>query len=169
VNTEDGAVAKLLRMLTFLSAEEIAALEVRTTREPEARAAQQALGRELTRLVHGPAALEAAVKASAILFGGPLDEVPLDVFGEVVGEVPTARLDPAALAGRGAPVGDLFVQAGLCPSKSQARRDLEAGGLYLNNVRATDATRSVTGADLLFGRYLLLRKGKRSYAVLAIQ
>jgi len=81
--------------------------------------------------------------------------------------VPTKDLEQAKLAGTGAPIIDLIVHSGLENSKGAARKALEAGGIYLNNVRVTDLARSVTVADLLFEKYLLLRKGKKSYAVLA--
>ena len=87
------------------------------------------------------------------------------IFNDVVGEVPTKDLEKAKLEGAGSTIVDLVVQAGLENSKGAARKALEAGGIYLNNVRA-ELTRSATTADLLFGKYLLLRKGKRSYAVL---
>jgi tyrosyl-tRNA synthetase len=74
----------------------------------------------------------------------------------------------AALAGAGMAVVDLFVASGLCPSKGQARKDLEGGGLYLNNVRLTETGRCATTADLLFGKHLLLRKGKRNYVVMTV-
>ena len=84
------------------------------------------------------------------------------------GLLPAAGLAPAQLAGAGAPVIDLIVQAGLAPSKGQARKDVEAGGIYLNNARVTEVARAATTSDLLFGKYLLLRKGKRTYAVLNV-
>ncbi len=169
VNADDGDVAKLLKMLTFLAEDAIAALESETVSRPEARTAQRALAREMTTLVHGAAACEAAVKASDILFGGALDDVSEAVFMDVVGEVPTRDLDRSGLEAGGTPVVDLLVRAGLAASKGQARRDLEAGGVYLNNVRVDQASRAATGEDLLFGKYLLLRRGKRSYAVLRTQ
>lgn len=166
VNTDDADVVKLLKVLTFLSREEIAALEAELKANPGARAAQKALAKEMTTLVHGADALAAALKATEILFGGSLEGVSEAVFNDVVGEVPTKDLEKARLDGAGAPIGDLVVQAGLAPSKGQARKDLESGGIYLNNTR-TEHARNVTATDLLFGKYLLLRKGKRSYAVLA--
>ena len=69
----------------------------------------------------------------------------------------------------GTPLVDLAVLGGLCTSKGQARKDLEAGGLYLNNVRVTEVDRAVTGADVRFGKYLLLRKGKKTYTVLHVR
>jgi tyrosyl-tRNA synthetase len=166
VNADDADVGKLLRTLTFLPREEIESLETAHQARPEARAAQKALARELTLLVHGPDGLEAATRASEILFGGSLDGVSEEVFGDVVGEVPTQDLDVARLASAGSPLIDLLVHAGLCSSKSQARKDIDGGGVYLNNARVAEGSRSVTTSDLLFGKYLLLRKGKRTYAVL---
>lgn len=165
VNTEDAKVCEYLRKFTFLSRAEIEPLEAAHAANPGAREAHRALAREVTRLVHGPEALGSALKASEILFGGSLDGVTETIFNDVVGEVPTRDLERAKLDAGGAPIADLVVLAGLEQSKGAARKSLEAGGVYLNNVRV-DATRTVTSADLLFGKHLLLRKGKKSYAVL---
>jgi len=168
VNADDAEVVKLLKTLTFLSREEIAALAAELKSNPGARAAQKALAREMTTLVHGENAVAAALKASEILFGGSLDGVNESIFNDVVGEVPTKDLELAKLDGAGSPIIDLVVASGLAPSKGAARKDLEAGGIYLNNVRVAEHTRAVTATDLLFGKYLLLRKGKKSYAVLKV-
>lgn len=165
VNADDADVVKLLKTLTFLSRDEITALENEVKTNPGVRAAQKALAREMTTLVHGADALAAALKATEILFGGSLDGVTEAIFNDVVGEVPTKDLEKAKLDGAGSAIADLVVHAGLENSKGAARKSLEAGGVYLNNVRV-DHTRSVTTVDLLFGKYLLLRKGKKSYAVL---
>ena len=166
VNSEDATVGALLKTLTFLPAEEIAALEQATAAQPESRAAQKALAREMTTLVHGQDALDAALRASEILFGGSLDGVTEAVFHDVVDEVPTTEVAASAIAGGGWPVVEALVAAGLSASKSQARRDVESGGVYLNNVRVTDVGRTAAADDLRFGKFLLLRKGKRSYAVI---
>ena len=166
VNSEDATVGSLLRTLTFLPKDEIAGLEQATAAQPESRAAQKALAREMTVLVHGKDAFDAAVRASEILFGGPLDGVTEAIFHDVVGEVPTTEVAAAQLSGSGLTVVDALVSSGLAASKSQARRDVEAGGVYLNNVRVTEVGRAASAGDLLFGKFLLLRKGKRSYAVI---
>src|SRR6478736_1789193 len=167
VNTEDAKVCEYLRKFTFLSRAEIEPLEAAHATAPGAREAHRALAREVTTIVHGADALTGALKASEILFGGSLDGVTEAIFNDVVGEVPTKDLEKAKLDGDGSAIVDLVVLAGLEPSKGAARKSLEAGGVYLNNVRA-DLARSATSADLLFGKYLLLRKGKKSYAVLQI-
>lgn len=169
VNSEDATVGALLRTLTFLSRDEIAAIEAASTAQPESRTAQKALAREMTSLVHGSDALDGAVRASEILFGGPLDDVSEAVFEDVAGEVPTTSVGSASLSGAGLPVADALVGAGLSASKSQARRDVEAGGVYVNNRRCADVAKTLTTSELLFGKYILLRKGKRSYAVIRIE
>jgi tyrosyl-tRNA synthetase len=166
LNTEDAKVGEYLRKFTFLDRAEIEALEVEHAANPGARQAQRRLAEEVTRLVHGQAALDAAVKASAILFGAEIGDIDSATFQDVVGEVPTRALAPERLEGDGAALVELLVDAGLCPSKGQARKDIDGGGIYVNNQRCQDAMRMVAAGDLLFGRYLLLRKGKKSYAVL---
>jgi tyrosyl-tRNA synthetase len=168
MRAEDAEVSKLLKLLTFLAPERIAELEAEQAANPGARPAQRALARELTTLVHGADAMAAAVKASDILFGGSLQGVAEEVFRDVVGEAPTVSLERARLEGAGLPLIDLLVHGALSSSRGQAKKDIEGGGIYLNNVRAGDLGRSATAADLLFGRYLLLRKGKRTYALVQV-
>jgi tyrosyl-tRNA synthetase len=169
VNSDDAVVGALLKSLTFLPRSDIATLEQAAAGEPESRVAQKALAREMTVLVHGKDASDSAARASEILFGGPLDGVTETTFHDVADEVPTTTIAAAQLAGAGLPVANALVAAGLSASKSQARRDIEAGGVYLNNVRITEVSRSATHPDLLFGRFLLLRKGRRSYAVIRVE
>jgi len=168
VNSDDADVVKLLKTLTFLSADEIAALEQEVQANPGARAAQKALAREMTLLVHGAERLAGALKASEALFGGALDGLSAEDFQDVIAEAPQQPLERTRLDGTGSPLIDLLVHSGLCPSKGQARKDIEGGGIYLNNVRVTDVTRVVTAQDIVFARYLLLRKGKRSYTALEV-
>ena len=86
-------------------------------------------------------------------------------FNDIVGEVPTKEIEKSKLDGTGLPLVELLVHSGLCPSKGQARKDIEGGGVNLNNVREPSATRAVTTKDLLFGKHVLLRKGKKNYVV----
>ncbi len=168
INTEDSMVVTYLKKFTFLSRPEIEALEQEHTANPGARAAHKALARAVTTLVHGKQACDDAIRASEIMFGGGLDGISESVFKDVVGEVPTKDIVAGKLAAPGTPLTELLVLAGLAPSKGQARKDLEAGGISLNNQRVTEVARCVSTADLLFGKYILLRKGKRTYAVLRI-
>ena len=167
MQAEDADVIKLLKVLSFVPREEIERLEIELTNNPGARAAQKTLARELTTLVHGREACDDAMRASEIMFGGDPQGVSEAVFQDVVGEVPTRTFDKAELAGAGAALVDLLVVSGLSASKGQGRKDIEGGGIYLNNVRVSEISRAVSTSDLLFGKYLLLRKGKRTYAVLS--
>ena len=166
VNTEDSMVDGYLKKFTLLDQDTIAALGIRHAANPGAREAHKALALEVTTLVHGAEASADAVKASELMFGGGLKGITESLFHDVVGEVPTKPLAKSRLEGAGAPLTELLVDSGLTTSKGQARKDVEGGGISLNNQRVAEAGRLVTGSDLLFGRYLLLRKGKRHYAVL---
>ena len=168
MQAEDADVVKLLKVLTFLPREEIDALASEHTTHPGARAAQQALAVAVTTLVHGSAACEDAQRASTIMFGGGLEGISEAAFNDVVGEVPTHEIPAEKLVGDGSSLIDLVVHAKLCPSKGQARKDIQAGGIYVNNERSNDIARTLTNGDLLFGQYLLLRKGKRNYTVLRV-
>jgi len=169
VNTEDGKVCEYLRKFTFLSRAEIEPLEGAHAANPGAREAHKALAREVTQLVHGEAALDAALKASAILFGAEIGDTSETTFQDVVGEIPTLPLEAARLSAPGLPLVEALVLTGLETSKGNARKSIEAGGVYVNNVKSDPAqpARALTLEDLLFGRYILLRKGKKSYAVLS--
>jgi len=169
INTDDRDVIRYLKYFTFLGAEEIADLEAEHARDPGARTAHRALARAVTELVHGPTATAEAIRASQVLFGGELDGIPEATFREIMDEVPTLRIDRTRLDGQGLALVELLVQAGLCPSKSQARKDIEGGGIYLNNLRQTSVTRQVQNHDLLFGRHLLLRKGKKHYVLVTAE
>jgi len=161
INTDDRDVIRYLKYFTFLSAAEIGALEKQHLENPGPRVAHKALAKAATDLIHGPAATTEAIRASEILFGGELKDIAESTFNEIIGEVPTKEIEKAKLDGAGLPLVDLLVHAGLCPSKGQARKDIEGGGVNLNNVREASAMRAVTTSDLLFGKHVLLRKGKK--------
>ena len=165
INTDDRDVIRFMKYFTFLSQEEIEGLEKKHAENPGAREAHRALAKAMTELVHGEAATREAFRASEILFGGGLDGISENTFNEIVGEVPSKELEKAKLDGAGFPLVELLVYAGLCPSKGQARKDLEGGGIYVNNERETNLQRTVSTGALLFGKHVLLRKGKRNYVV----
>jgi tyrosyl-tRNA synthetase len=166
IRTDDRDVVRYLRYFTLLSQEEIAALEKQHLDNPGARAAHNALAKAVTDLIHGPDATVEAMRASEILFGGELAGVSETTFNEIVGEVPTKQITKPELESSGLLLVEALVLSGLCPSKGQARKDIEGGGVYVNNVRETNCQRALTPNDLLFARHLLLRKGKRNYVVL---
>jgi tyrosyl-tRNA synthetase len=165
VQVEDAQVIQLLKYFTFLSLDEIAGLEAEHATAPEKRTAHRRLALELTRLVHGEKAAEDAVRASAILFGGSLEGITEAQFGEVAAEVPNVTLPRDLLGQPGAALPEILVAAKLSQSKSQARRDVEAGGVYVNNAQSADLKLVIGPEHLLFGKFVLLRKGKRNYAL----
>jgi tyrosyl-tRNA synthetase len=165
INSADADVIRYLKFFTFLPKEEIEALEKKHAENPGAREAHKALAKAVTDLIHGENATQEAVRASQILFGGELAGVSESTFNDIVGEVPTKEIEKAKLDGAGIPLVEMLIHAGLCPSKGQARKDIEGGGVNINNVREAKADRAVTPADLLFGKHILLRKGKKNYVV----
>jgi tyrosyl-tRNA synthetase len=169
IRADDRDVVRYLNYFTFLSREEIAALAQKHQENPGARDAHKALAQSVTDLIHGPAATAEAIRASEILFGGGLEGISETTFNDIIGEVPTKEFEKIKLDGAGAPLVELLVHSGLCPSKGQARKDVEGGGVYLNNIREANFQRAVAAGDLLFGKYLLLRKGKRNYAVILVK
>jgi tyrosyl-tRNA synthetase len=169
VRVDDRDVIRYLKYFTFLTQPEIEALALEHQTRPEARVAHKALAKAVTDLLHGPAATQDAIRASEILFGGELSGISEAVFNDVIGEVPTKALEQARLEGAGLPLVEALVQSGLASSKGQARKDIEGGGVYLNNVRETNFQRPLTSSDLLFQKHFLVRKGKKNYVVLTVQ
>lgn len=170
IRVDDRDVIKLLKFYTFLSREQIEELSAQHDAKPEARLAHKALAYEMTRLIHGEDATQDAIRASEILFGGTVEGISERNFEDVASEVPNNEIAVSELSGEGKSLLDILVLCGLCTSKGQARKDIEAGGIYLANVRENNIQRMVAAKDLMFGKYLLLRKGKRNYSVLkAIQ
>ena len=165
INTDDRDVIRYLKFFTFLPLNEIAALEKQHVENPGARQAHKALAKMVTDLIHGEGATTEVIRASEILFGGKLDGISESTFNDIVGEVPTKEIEKCKLDRAGLPLVELLVHSGLCPSKGQARKDVEGGGVNINNVREPSASRAVTSNDLLFGKHLLLRKGKKNYVV----
>jgi tyrosyl-tRNA synthetase len=165
INTADADVIRYLKYFTFFSQEDISGFERIHNVNPANRDAQTQLAFAVTEMVHGKDAAMNASVASSILFGGSIEDITEENFNSIVGEVPTKEIEKAKLDGAGVPLVELLVLAGLCPSKGQARKDIEGGGVNINNVREVSATRAVTAGDLLFGKHVLLRKGKKNYVV----
>ncbi|WP_316527381.1 tyrosine--tRNA ligase [Kitasatospora brasiliensis] len=163
LNADDRDVPTFLRIFSFRSKEEIEELERETTERPAARLAQRALAEELTTLVHGAEQYERAVAASKALFGqGDLADLEAPTLAAALAEVPKAEVPELQS------VVDLLVAVGLSPSRSAARRTIKEGGAYLNNVKVTDEEAVPTEADLLHGRWLVLRRGKRNLAAVEL-
>src|SRR5690606_23033527 len=131
-----------------------------------ARTAQKRLAQWLTELVHGEPGLQTAVRASEILFGGEIDDVSDSQLAEIFADVPSSDFSRDALAGEGLWIVEALQKAGLAKSSSEARRAVGDGGVYLNNRRLSDVNHRLTASDLASETVMVLRKGKRSYALL---
>ncbi|WP_050025957.1 tyrosine--tRNA ligase [Verrucomicrobium sp. BvORR034] len=168
INSDDRDVVKYLKFFTFLPHDEIRALEEEHEANPGARKAHQALARSITTLIHGEQATNDAVRASEILFGGSLEGISASTLQTLSEEVPNAAVTADQLEGEGLPLVEALVLSGLSQSKGQARKDVEGGGVYVNGDRATAATDRLVVDRTLHGRYVLLRKGKRNYALVSV-
>jgi tyrosyl-tRNA synthetase len=167
LNVADTEVPGLLRVYSFKSRKEIEALEQESADRPAARVGQRALAGELTTLVHGAEETRRAVAASQALFGqGELSAVDERTLQAATAEVPFMELQLAG--GSLLPVADLMVGTKIVPSKSAARRAITEGGAYLNNRKVTDVDAAPTADDLLYGRFLILRRGKRTIGAVEV-
>ncbi|GGK03127.1 tyrosine--tRNA ligase [Streptomyces camponoticapitis] len=163
LNADDRDVSKFLRIFSFKTRAEIEELEKLTEERPQARAAQRALAEELTTLVHGAEQCAGVVAASKALFGqGELTGLDALTLAAALSEVPHARV--AELA----PMVDLLTEVGLASSKSAARRTVKEGGAYVNNTKVTDAEAVPDAGELLHGRWLVLRRGKKNLAAIEV-
>ncbi len=164
LTAEDRDVPAWLRIFSLRSRAEIEELERATLEQPAARSAQRALARDLTGLVHGPDECARVERASQALFGqADLHELDPRTLAAALAEVPHADV-----AGALPPVADLLLATGLVDSRAAARRTIVEGGAYLNNRRVGDVDARPGAEDLLHGRWLVLRRGKRSVAGVAV-
>jgi tyrosyl-tRNA synthetase len=170
INVEDADVSGCLRMLTELPREEIEALDAAREQDAAARASQTCLAEELTRLVHGDAGLIAARRATEVFFGAEIADLDDAQLGQIFADVPSQTLARGRLADEGGlPIADALVAAGLAKSKGEARRTVEQGGAYVNNRRVDGADARLTAADLASRSVMVLRTGKKKYALLRFE
>ncbi|MBO0886645.1 MAG: tyrosine--tRNA ligase, partial [Acidimicrobiales bacterium] len=168
VRTPDAEVGLFLRYFTFLERSRIEELDREVAERPERQAAQRALAREVTTLVHGEAEAARAERAAAALFGQQLAELDERSLLEVFADAPSSEVARSVLEGPGWPLVDALVTSGLAPSKGRARDLIEQGGAYLNDGREREPDRQIGKADLLHDRYLVLRKGRRDYHLVRV-
>ena len=165
VNTPDAMVGTYLRFFTFLSHEEIEALDAETAEHPGRRAAQRALAGAVVGLVHGEAEAARCVEASEALFGEEIAALSEEMLVAITRDAPTTEVSRQAVAD-GLSLVDALERSGLVRSRKEARRAIEQGGAYVNNLRETDAARELGPHDLLHDRYIVVRKGPREIHVL---
>ena len=166
VNAGDADVIRYLRLFTFLTREEIDELERDTAERPHLRAAQKRLAEVFTDLVHGERETQQVIAASQALFGrGELRELDLSTLDAAMAEAPTGE----AVLSESPTIVDLLMSSGLAESKGAARRTVKEGGAYVNNEKVTDEEWTPSKEDLLHGKWLVLRRGKRNTAGVHVQ
>ncbi len=159
VNTDDNDVIRFLKYFTFLSKEEIESLEGEVKTQPEKREAQRVLAKEVTRLVHGEAAVDSSINISQALFSGNVQELSLREIEEAFKDVPSTTVNEGEDLG----LVDLLVNAGVAASKRQARQDIESGAIYINGERTTELEKKLNEIGRIGGSYIVIRRGKKSY------
>jgi len=168
LNTDDRDVARVLKFFSFRPVAELDALLAEQAADPGKRTAARALAEEMTARIHGEAALQGVVAASRILFGGgDLKATPAEVLSVLAGEIPAVTLPRAEL--EALTHADALVKAGLATSKGDARRGIQGKGFSKNGEPIASPDDRLCPADLLAGRYVMLQKGKRNYAVLVLE
>ena len=166
INADDRDVQTLLRTFTFRTQEELAALELATAEKPQAREAQRALAHDVTTLVHGEHATAQAKAAAAALFGqGELRDLDVKTLDSAMKEAPNAEV---SLGGEPLTVSELLVKCELVASNGAGRRAIAEGGISVNNVKVTDENATVSRDDFLHGKWLVLRRGKRTFGGISL-
>jgi tyrosyl-tRNA synthetase len=163
-NTDDRDVERFLKLFTFKTADEIRELMSRHASNPGARTAQEILAKEVTSLVHGPKALDGVVQVSAALFG----EIAIATQSESALAALEKHAPTTKVTAKPDTVVDALMTSGLVKSKSEARRLIKQGGVYVNDQRVTDVDQRLQPDDWIRGTRLFLRKGKKEYAVLSM-
>jgi tyrosyl-tRNA synthetase len=168
INTDDADVIRYLKYFTFLGEREIGELEESLKREPEKREPHRVLAREVTRMVHGEDAMRRAERASKVLFGEEIKDLNLREILEIFSDVPSKEIPKERFEGEGYPLVELLVDVGLYPSKGEARRAINGGGVYVNNIRISDVQDKISLSRTIEGKVLILRKGKKNYLLVKL-
>jgi len=166
LNTDDRDVIVYLKFFTWLSREGITDLEASVRAEPEKRTAQRELARQVTAMMHGQTELEKALRASEVLFGKEISGLSVDNILDIFADVPSTELEKSKLDGF--TLGDALVLSGLAPSKGEAKRLVQGGGVCINNLRADDARKRISASEFIDGQLLVLRKGAKHYHLIRI-
>ncbi len=168
LQTADADVITLLKYFTFLPHEEIQRIEGLVKTAPEKREAQATLARELMLIVHGESEYLKAESASKALFGGDLKALSPQMLEEVFKEAPSTRMARSQFEGEGMSLVDLLAATAICASKGVARKDVEAGAISINNEKIQDVGAKIKFSQALSGKYFVLRKGKKTYHLVAL-
>jgi tyrosyl-tRNA synthetase len=168
INTDDKDVIKYLKWFTFLPLSEIDELAKATANEPEARKAQRVLAYEVTSFIHGVEKANIAVKTSEILFGKEISDVSDEMLEEIFKDVPSTEISKDALE-TGLLLIDAMVQCGISKGRSAAKRLIDGGGVYINNMKVIDSEYKITKESLASSHISVLRTGKRNYHLMRFE
>ena len=166
INVDDADVGACLRRLTELPRAEVQSLDTSRAESPGRRESQRRLAETLTRLVHGQSGLEAAQRATKIFFGAEIDALDDRLLDEIFADVPSRELPRDRLTGAGLTIVDALTEAGLCRTRSEVRRIVAQRGAYVNNRPVADSEVRLKETDLASPSVMVLRCGKKRYALL---
>jgi tyrosyl-tRNA synthetase len=166
INLDDADVGRCLHFFTDLKREEIEGVLAEHQADPSRRGAQRRLAAELTRLIHADEGLHTAERATEIFFGAEISDLSDAQLSAIFADVPSKELSRDRLSGAGVPIIDALVESGLCKNKSEARRVITQGGAYVNNRRVAGVEAQLTSANLASESMMILRSGKKNYALL---
>ena len=168
LNSDDRDVVKYLKYFTWLSQGEIEALETAVNERPEQREAQKVLAEEMTKIVHNQDALNRALSASKVLFGGDIEGLDADDIEDIFADVPSSEITESTLQGDGYSYIDLLAETSLAKSKGEARRSIQGNGIAVNNIKSADIDRKIILSDAVDGKFIVLRKGKKNYHLVKV-
>ena len=167
-NSDDRDVVTYLKVLTLLARDRVDELKLLLQTQPEKREAQKELARDVTRRVHGDEALRRAEQAARVLFGEAMENLALRDVLDIFSEAPSADVSRSEFQSNGMAAVDLVTKSGLATSKGEARRLIEGGGIYIQNVRVADVKRTVVLNDAIEGQAFVLRKGQKEYRLVRV-
>jgi tyrosyl-tRNA synthetase len=168
VNVADADAIPYLKLFTLLNRVQVGELDVAVKTEPEKREAQRALAEEVTRTVHGQGGLDQALRVTRAFFGGDIAGLSADEMEDVLDGSSVVAVSRDELSGDGMKFSELAVNAGAGKSGGDVRRTVSQGGMYLNGERVEDADRAVVLGDLVEGRLLVIRRGRKSYSLVKL-
>jgi tyrosyl-tRNA synthetase len=166
LNTDDADVERLLKIFSWRGLEEIAEIIITHKEAPESRLGQRILAEDFTTWVHGADATRSAIGASQVMFGGSLENLTDADLRPLMADVPSTSMSRTDLA-KGIPLLELLTQTKLSASKGAARRLVQGGGVYVNNIRVADPEKILTLADLGTESMIVLRAGKKNYHIVS--
>ena len=168
LNTDDRDVITYLKFFTWLSNEDIDQLEQTVKSSPENRVAQRRLAREVTTMLHGETELEKAVRGSEFFFGKEIEGLSVQEMLDIFADVPSLTMQKTKLGGEAFTLGDALALSGLAPSKGEAKRLVQGGGISVNNRRVNDVRQAISTFDLIDGQLLVVRKGAKECRLIRI-